>query len=238
MRADRRVDAVLFDAGGVLVTPDPAQTAIALSPLGGTLDHARHVRAHWAGIAALEARLLADGHDTIDVPDWTLYRRAFAATAGVPAEHLDDAIAALAAIFSSYLWTHPLAEAVAALARLHRAGVPMGVVSNATGQVEHMLRYRGVCQVGAGAGVPVVCVVDSQVVGVAKPDPAIFTFALDALGLPAERVAYVGDSVINDVGGALAAGMVPLLFDPFDDRAQLEGVERLRSLHELLALFE
>ena len=29
--AARRVDAVLFDAGGVLVTPDPAQTAIALA---------------------------------------------------------------------------------------------------------------------------------------------------------------------------------------------------------------
>jgi putative hydrolase of the HAD superfamily len=236
--AARRIDAVLFDAGGVLVTPDPAQTAIALSPLGGTLDHARHVRAHWAGIAGLEAQLLVDGHDTIDVPDWTLYRRAFAASVGVPDGRLDDAVIALGKIFSSYLWTHPLAEAVAALARLHRAGVPMGVVSNATGQVEHMLRYRGVCQVGVGAGVPVACVVDSQVVGVAKPDPAIFRFALDVLGLLPERVAYVGDSVIHDVGGALAAGMVPLLFDPFDDRAQLEGVERLRSLHELVALFD
>jgi len=234
----RHVDAVLFDAGGVLVTPDPYQTAITLAPFGGTLDHSRHVRAHWAGIAALETRLIADGHGTIDVPDWTLYRRAFCSAVGVSDDALAQAVVALSAIFSSYLWTHPLAEAVAALARLHRIGVPIGVVSNASGQIEHTLRYRGVCQVGDGSGVPVACVVDSHVVGVAKPDPAIFSFGLEALGRPAERVGYVGDSVINDVGGATAAGLVPFLMDPFDDRAGLDGVERLRSLHDLLALFE
>jgi putative hydrolase of the HAD superfamily len=234
----RRIDAVLFDAGGVLVTPDPIQTAIALAPFGATTDASRHVRAHWAGIAALEGVLLAGGHTTIDVPDWTLYRQAFATVVGVGAEQLDDAVAAMRAIFSSYLWTHPLAESVAALARLHAAGVPIGVVSNANGQIEHTLRYRGVCQVGEGSGVPVVCVIDSTVVGVAKPDPRIFDGALAALGLPAERVAYVGDSVINDVGGARNAGLVPYLLDPYGDRAHLDDVERIGSLHELLALFE
>ena len=48
-------DAVLFDAGGVLVTPDPAQTAITLAPFGATTHHHHHVRAHWAAIAGLEA---------------------------------------------------------------------------------------------------------------------------------------------------------------------------------------
>lgn len=233
-----RVDAVLFDAGGVLVTPDPFQTVIALGACGASHDPARHVRAHWAGIAALEHHLLAEGHPTIDVPDWTRYRRAFAAAAGVPDDALGDAAAALDRIFTSYLWTHPLAEAVAALGRLHRRGVPIGVVSNASGQIEHTLRYRGVCQVGVGSGVPVVCVIDSEVVGVAKPDPAIFTFALDVLGLAPERVAYVGDSVINDVRGAAAAGLVPFLFDPYDDREHLGDLERLRSLHELADLFD
>lgn len=230
-------DAVLFDAGGVLVTPDPAQTAITLAPFGATTDHHRHVRAHWAAIGALEDELLAAGDaTTVDVPDWTLYREAFCRTVGVADDRLDAAVVALAAIFSSYLWTHPLAESVSALARLHRAGVPIGVVSNASGQIEHTLRYRGVCQVGPGMGVPVVCVVDSEIVGVAKPDPRIFDSALAALGLPAERVAYVGDSVINDVGGARNAGLQPILMDPHGDRAHLTGLTRIASLHELLDL--
>jgi FMN phosphatase YigB (HAD superfamily) len=51
--------------------------------------------------------------------------------------------------------------------------------------------------------------------------------------LPPERIAYVGDSYVNDVGGARAAGLVPLLYDPFDDHAAYD-CERLGSLHELL----
>lgn len=230
-------DAILFDAGGVLVTPDPVQTAIALAPFGASTDQWRHVRAHWAGITALEDALIASGAtDTIDVPDWTLYRQAFCRTVGVVEADLDRAVVALSAIFSSYLWTHPLAESISALARLHRAGVPIGVVSNASGQIEHTLRYRGVCQVGPGMGVPVVCVVDSHVVGVAKPDPRIFDGAITALGLAPERIAYVGDSVINDIGGARNAGMQPILMDPHHDRAHLGDLTRIASLHDLVAM--
>ena len=233
----RRFDAVLFDAGGVLVVPDPHQTAIALSPFGATLETERHVRAHWAAMAALEDDHGHGTADTLERRSWSAYHHAFAGIVGVSPAVMDEAADALRAIFTPYLWAHPLAISVAALARLHRADVPMGVVSNADGQIEHTLRYRGVCQVGPGAGVPVSCVIDSHIVGVAKPDPAIFDGALAALGLPPERVAYVGDSVINDIGGATKAGLVPLLFDPYGDRSHLPGIERLASLHELVALF-
>lgn len=58
--------------------------------------------------------------------------------------------------------------------------------------------------------------VDSHVVGVSKPDPAIFLHALEALGLPASpRIAYVGDTVFYDVRSSTAAGLTPLLHDPY-----------------------
>ena len=45
-------------------------------------------------------------------------------------------------------------------------------------------------------GVPVGVILDSAVVGVAKPDPEIFRLALDALGVPAGgTVLHVGDSL-------------------------------------------
>ena len=69
----------------------------------------------------------------------------------------------------------PGARAMAALAD---SGVPMGVVSNASGQIESELRRSGVCHVGPGAATTVRCIVDSHVVGVAKPDPHIFEHAL------------------------------------------------------------
>jgi predicted HAD superfamily phosphohydrolase YqeG len=48
------------------------------------------------------------------------------------------------------------------------------------------------------------------------------------------RIAYVGDSVVMDVGGATAAGLIPILVDPYDDAADLVTCRRITSLLELL----
>jgi HAD superfamily hydrolase (TIGR01549 family) len=55
-------------------------------------------------------------------------------------------------------------------------------------------------------------VVVSGEVGIKKPNPAIFTIALERLGLEPEYVAYVGDAP-EDVEGAVAAHLVPILID-------------------------
>jgi putative hydrolase of the HAD superfamily len=77
-------------------------------------------------------------------------------------------------------------------------------------------------------------VIDSHIVGVAKPDPRIFHLALEQWEIAPERVAYVGDSARYDVRGAEAAGLVPVQLDPYDDAAG-EDHERIGSLMELLA---
>lgn len=48
--------------------------------------------------------------------------------------------------------------------------------------------------------------------GVRKPDPLLFQVALTKAGLAAEDVWYCGDSVANDVMGAHAAGIFPVLY--------------------------
>lgn len=50
-------------------------------------------------------------------------------------------------------------------------------------------------------------VVVSGDVGVHKPDPALFTYTADKLGLKTEECVYVGDHPVNDIKGALDAGM-------------------------------
>jgi putative hydrolase of the HAD superfamily len=50
-------------------------------------------------------------------------------------------------------------------------------------------------------------VVISGEVGMGKPDPAVFAYALDRLGAVAEDAVMVGDSWERDVVGALGAGM-------------------------------
>ena len=54
-------------------------------------------------------------------------------------------------------------------------------------------------------------VVVSGDVGVKKPDPAIFAPALGQTGLVADEVLFVGDSPEDDLAGARAAGLRPVL---------------------------
>jgi len=118
-------------------------------------------------------------------------------------------------------------------------GLPMAVVSNSDGTVEADLRRLGVCHAAGrtGTGVPVGIVVDSAVVGVAKPDPAIFSVALDALGVPpTEAVVHVGDSLRYDVAGALAAGLQPVHLDPYGFCPAPDGHPHIRRLTDLPSL--
>ena len=110
----------------------------------------------------------------------------------------------------------------------------MGVVSNASGQIEGILR-REICQVGAGDHVEMRCIVDSEVVGVAKPDPAIFDHALPYFAeFDRARIAYVGDSVTMDIAAAGGAGLHAILIDPYDDHSDAD-FERIQSLTHLAA---
>jgi putative hydrolase of the HAD superfamily len=49
--------------------------------------------------------------------------------------------------------------------------------------------------------------------GFRKPDRRLFQVAVDAMGVPAERILYVGNDMHRDIFGAQAAGMQTVLFD-------------------------
>ena len=95
----------------------------------------------------------------------------------------------------------------------------MMIVSNSDGTVETTLRELGICQVGDGAGVNVIDVLDSRVVGLKKPDRRIFDLALEIAGARAESCLMVGDSRRLDYEGAANAGIPAVLLDPYGWRA-------------------
>jgi putative hydrolase of the HAD superfamily len=202
-----RVDAVLLDVGGVFVLPDHAEIVAAGARAGIAVDPGRLDAAHYAAIAAWDR--------STEVELWRPYVAAYFEAAGVPAAQLDAALPALVAAFRSTIWSRPIAAASDALRALARVGIPIGIVSNADGRVEPLLRELGVCQVGAGPGVEVGVVVDSTIVGYEKPDPRIFELALRALGVAPEQTIHVGDSARADVAGAIAAGVTPVHLDPY-----------------------
>lgn len=224
-----RFDAVIFDAGGVLVLPDPTVLAPLLSYFGASSETERHRRAHYAGMKAKSDADASESH-------WDVYDDAYVASVGVDPAERAEAAEVLGRTRYHHTWRWVIPESRRALDRLAEADVPMGVVSNASGQIEAMLR-RHTCQVGPGRHVEMRVIVDSHVVGVAKPDPAIFDHALPAFGpLERQRIAYVGDSVTMDVAAASAAGLHPFLLDPYDDHAGAD-FDRVSSLDELVAEF-
>jgi putative hydrolase of the HAD superfamily len=95
-------------------------------------------------------------------------------------------------------------DARPALVRARRAGARIVVVSNWDVSLHEVLERVGLAPL-------VDAVVTSAAVGAAKPAPAIFAHALSLAGVAPERAIHVGDSREEDVCGAAACGIRPVL---------------------------
>lgn len=221
-------DAILFDAGGVFVIPDPEVLAPTLAYYGAARDHDLYHRAHYGAMAA-------KSRAGVPEDDWSHYNERYVELVGVEADNREAATFVLQRTRHAHLWRAPISGSAQVLRELNRRGTPIGVVSNASGQIAEILQRSGICQTGEGSLASVRCIIDSHVVGVAKPDPRIFDFALVHFpDIDRSRIAYVGDSVVMDVQGARAGGLTPILVDPYDDAADLVDCRRIGSLQELL----
>jgi putative hydrolase of the HAD superfamily len=70
------------------------------------------------------------------------------------------------------LWRSVVPESVDGPRLLADNGLHLGIVSNSDGTVAEQLLAHGIAQLGDGAGVKVLVIVDSALVGIAKPRPS------------------------------------------------------------------
>jgi FMN hydrolase / 5-amino-6-(5-phospho-D-ribitylamino)uracil phosphatase len=123
----------------------------------------------------------------------------------------------------------------AALRDLAEAGIRVGLISNSHRCLDSFQSHFDLCAHVAAA-------VSSADHGFMKPHPSIFQAALDRLGVaPAESV-MVGDSVRQDIDGALSVGMRAVLLHrseraaPRADEMRRRGIPVITSLAELMNL--
>ena len=121
----------------------------------------------------------------------------------------------------------PYPDALPALERLRSDGHVVVVVSNWDCSLPDWLAPTGLLEL-------VDRVVTSAGAGIAKPDRGMFEMALRLAGAEARNTVHVGDSVENDVEGARAAGIRPILLRRQGDSPP--GIDTVRALTAVPAL--
>jgi|SRR5215510_12114198 len=199
--------AVLFDAGHTLLEMDYTEVQSFFLSRGHRFDDAALVAAERRARIRLEeerarqatpgrtgegryARYILDHLAITDAGErsaFTEWRRSFNAPIG--------------------LCRRADAGATQALRKAREAGCVVGVISNSNGSVQRALGIAGLAPF-------LDFVIDSSVVGMAKPDPRIFALGLAAARTTAADTLYVGDSYFVDVVGTRRAGLAAVLFDP------------------------
>jgi putative hydrolase of the HAD superfamily len=111
------------------------------------------------------------------------------------------------------------------LDRLRSAGYRLGVVSNFDSRLDRVLQGLGIAALFEHVAV-------SSRAGAAKPDPRIFRSALAAFSVGPRAAWHLGDVPGEDVEGARAAGVRPILLDRPRQGSPAQ-VARIGSLAEL-----
>lgn len=217
-----RIEAILFDAGQTFLFPDFPFLKNLLAEYGVASD----ILPLQKGAALAREKTFRHR----EKENWKDYLTFWMQYAGAPEQAIPEILTRILERHKrEHLWSWPDPSAAEVFAKLKALGYRLGVISNSDGSIERSMTKLGFAPFFD-------CMIDSQVVGVEKPDPRIFELALQQLGLRAERCAYVGDNYDRDVIGARRAGLTPILIDPFDVVAE-QDVARIKALSDLVAIF-
>lgn len=202
---------VIFDAGGVLVTP-PLHRYTEMTEPRLSFDEVRQ-----AFYATYAAHYMALEQHLVDF--WHVF--------GTEIGLKEEFFTALKSADTNTLvrWNSQVPGAAETLSMIKAHNIPIAIASNAAGDVLELLNEAGVCHVGPdGNGVEVDVIFDSGDLTrypdetlSRKPQPTMLHDALAHVGVEPEEALFVGDAIWSDVYAAQRAGVPVLHLDPYDD---------------------
>jgi putative hydrolase of the HAD superfamily len=227
--ATPRPAAILLDAMGTLVAlepPAPLLRAELAERFGLEVTEAEAARALAAEIAYYRAHL-DEGRDAAGVDE--LRRRcAEVLRSALPGDAARLELGPLLEALLASLRFDAFPDVRPALVSARDRGQRLVVVSNWDVSLAGVLRRLGLEPLLDG-------IVISAAVGVRKPSPEIFEEGLAVAGVAAADAIHVGDTLDEDVAGARAAGVEPVLIRR-GEGPPVPAVRTISSLAELSAL--
>jgi putative hydrolase of the HAD superfamily len=205
-----RPELISFDLGDTLIHPEPSWTEVYLAAAADAGVRMRRERLA-AGFAAGLASGLLDDAGPFAASRAASYERicrfdaAIMAGAGMP-DLPDSFYRSVAARFARPDSWAVFADVAPAMARFAAVGIRLAIVSNWVWDGPRLVAELGLADRFS-------TIVISDRVGYAKPHPAIFRAALEAVGVAPGQALHVGDSYAKDVLGATGVGMAAMLLD-------------------------
>lgn len=191
------IKAVLFDLDETLLVRSEAIRAFIAD------QYTRHAAALGGVDRDLFAARFLDLEDEGRVPKVAVYP-ALASEFGLTGQLTTALLADYQTLYPGYAVLS--VGVVETLAGLRARGLKTGIITNGNARVQNG-------KIDATGLRPLLdTVLVSETEGMSKPDPRIFSLALQRLGLTAPEVAFVGDNPVADVDGARHAGLMAVWY--------------------------
>ena len=214
------VRAIVFDVDFTLARPGPDLGPEGYERLGAryglTLDPARYDDARRAALVDLKRHPELDHDEEI----WIRFTERIIEGMG----GAGDTYAAACEMEGAWAHAHHFElyeDAIPTLDALRDRGLKLGLLSNSARDLDEFVGHHGLT---------VDAVLTSRAHGKTKPHEAIFRRMLELLDVAVDEAVMAGDTVEDDVEGALAVGMVAVLVDREGRYPERESITDLRAL--------
>jgi putative hydrolase of the HAD superfamily len=212
--------AIVFDVDFTLARPGPDLGPEGYERLGAryglTLDPSRYDDARRAALVDLKRPPELDHDEEI----WIRFTQRIIEGMG----GAGDTYAAACEMEGAWAHAHHFElyeDAIPTLDALRDRGLKLGLLSNSARDLDEFVGHHGLT---------VDAVLTSRAHGKTKPHEAIFRRMLELLDVAVDEAVMVGDTVEDDVEGALAVGMVAVLVDREGRYPERESITDLRAL--------